>query len=149
MAGRPKASASTRQRAVGPKLLAGGNPQIAKGSGEAPVRAYLAALTGWKKAAGRKLDRAVSRTVPAVRKAVKYNSPLYGMDGRTWFASFHCFDTYIKVTFFRGGQLEPKPPMGSKLAGVRYFHLGETDRLEDSPFATWVKQASELPGEKV
>ena len=149
MAARRKASAAPRRPSVRPKVLAGGNPQVAKGSGEAPVRAYLAALTGWKKAAGRKIDAAISRCVPNVSKAVRYNSPMYGLDGRTWFASFHCFDAYIKVTFFRGTQLDPVPPVGSKVPRVRYFHVHETDRLEDTPFATWVKQASELPGEKV
>ena len=113
------------------------------------MRAYLAALPGWKKAAGRRIDAAISRIIPNVRKAVKYNSPLYGMDGHTWFASFHSFDSYIKVTFFRGTQLDPVPPVPSKLPRVRYFHVHETDTLEASPFASWVKQASELPGQKV
>jgi hypothetical protein len=114
VAGRPKAAAQRRQPAARPRLLAGGNPRIAKGSGDAPVRAYLSAVAGWKKAAAREIDRVISRTVPGVHKAVRYNSPMYGMDGRTWFASFHCFDSYIKVTFFRGTQLDPVPPVASK-----------------------------------
>ena len=109
---RSPAAASRKPRA---RLLAGGNPQIPKGLGNAPVRAYLAALPGWKKAVGRKLDALIARAVPHVVKAVKYNSPLYGTDGRTWFMSFHCFDDYIKVSFFRGTQLDPVPPVGSKM----------------------------------
>lgn len=149
MAGRKKAPAAPRKSTVRPSLLAGGNPQIGKGYGAGPVRAYLAALPGWKKSIGRKLDALISRTVPNVSKAVKYNSPLYGMDGRTWFLSFHCFDAYIKVSFFRGTQLDPVPPVESKLPRVRYFHIHETDTLDTGRFATWVKQASELPGEKL
>jgi hypothetical protein len=130
-------------------LLAGGNPQIPKGDGDAAVRAYLAQLRGWQKAVGRKIDSIITRTVPRVSKAVKYNSPMYGLDGRTWFVSFHCFDAYIKVTFFRGAQLDPVPPVESKVRDVRYFHVGETDELEHTPFATWVKQASTLPSQKL
>jgi len=132
-----------------PKLLSGGNPQIPKGHGAEPVRAYLAALPGWKKPAAKRLDAAITRTVPNVSKAVKYNSPLYGLDGRTWFLSFHCLDQYIKVTFFRGTELEPVPPVASKVPRVRYFHLRETDELEATHFASWVKQASKLSGEKL
>jgi hypothetical protein len=138
-----------RVRPRQPKLLSGGNPQIPKGHGDAPVRAWLAALPGWKKAAARQLDAVVTRAVPGVSKAVKYNSPLYGIDGRTWFLSLHAFDRYIKVTFFRGTQLDPVPPIASKMAHVRYFHFHETDSLPEARFATWVKQASALPGEKL
>jgi hypothetical protein len=147
--GRRKAPATPRKRTASPTRLTGGNPQISKGYGDAPVRAYLAALRGWKKTVGRKLDALISRTVPTVSKAVKYNSPLYGMDGHTWFLSFHCFDAYIKVTFFRGTELEPMPPVESKVLGVRYFHIHETDTFDDPQLATWVKQASQRPGHKL
>jgi len=149
MAGRKKSPAASRRASTRPKLLSGGNPQISKGYGAAPVRAYLSALPGWKKTAGRKLDALISRAVPDVSKAVKYNSPLYGMDGRTWFLSFHCFDSYIKVSFFRGTQLDPVPPVASKQPRVRYLHLRETDVLDETAFTTWVKQACALPGEKL
>jgi len=149
MAARKPSLAASRGKSARPKLLSGGNPQIAKGYGEAPVRDYLSALPGWKKIAGRKLDALITRTVPTVSKAVKYNSPLYGMDGRTWFLSFHCFDQYIKVSFFRGTALDPLPPVESKMPRVRYLHLRESDTLDTGQFATWVKQASQLPGEKL
>ena len=141
MAGRRKTAAAPRKAATRPKRLAGGNPQIPKGYGEGSIKAYLVALPGWKRAVGKKLDALITRTVPTVSKAVKYNSPLYGMDGRTWFASFHCFDAYIKVTFFRGTDLDPVPPVESKVSRVRYFHIHETDTLDAARFANWVKQA--------
>jgi hypothetical protein len=149
VAGRRKVPARSRKATARPTRLSGGNPQILKGYGEAPVRAYLSALPGWKKPLGRKLDALITRAVPDVSKAVKYNSPMYGMDGRTWFLSFHCFDEYLKVSFFRGTQLDPVPPVASKLPRVRYFHLRETDVLDETGFTTWVKQASSLPGEKL
>jgi hypothetical protein len=149
MAGRKKSPAASRRASTPPKLLSGGNPQIAIGYGAAPVRAYLSALPGWKESAGRKLDALISRAVPNVSKAVKYNSPLYGLDGRTWFLSFHCFDSYIKVSFFRGTQLDPVPPVASKLPRIRYFHLRETHVLDEPAFMRWVKQASALPGERL
>ena len=132
-----------------PRLLSGGNPQIAKGYGDAPVRRWLSAAPGWKKAAARQIDALISRTVPNVNKAVKYNSPLYGLDGRTWFLSMHCYDRFIKVTFFHGTQLDPVPPGESRMQRVRYFHLHETEELDTGTFAAWVKQASELPGQKI
>ena len=149
MAGRRKTAAAPRKLAARPRRLAGGNPQVAKGYGKGPVQAYLAALPGWKKAAGKKLDALISRVVPTVSKAVKYNSPMYGLDGRTWFLSFHCFDAYIKVSFFRGTELDPPPPVESKVPRVRYFHVHETDTLDDARFASWVNQASQLPGQKL
>jgi hypothetical protein len=129
------------------KLLSGGNPQIAKGHGPAPVRAWLAALPGWKQTAARRLHAIVTRAVPNVSQAVKYNSPLYGIDGHTWFLSLHAFDRYIKVTFLRGTQLDPVPPVASRMPRVRYFHVHETDSISEHQFASWVKQASELPGD--
>ena len=132
-----------------PVLLSGGNPQIAKGHGEAPVRAYIAAMPGWKKAVGKRLDALITETVPGLRKAVKWNTPLYGMQDDFWFASFHCFDRYIKVAFFRGAALKPTPPVESKQKDVRYFHIDEGDELDEKQFVSWIKQASKLPGEKM
>lgn len=135
-----------------PKLLSGGNPQIAKGYGEAPVQAYIKAMPGWKKAVGQRLDEIIERTVPGVQKAVKWNSPFYGIDDQGWFASFHCFNKYIKVTFFRGTSLQPVPPGESKHPEVRYVDIYE-GQLDEDPFAArfadWVKQASKLPGERL
>ena len=129
-----------------PKLLAGGNPQIAKAEGDAPVQAYIAAMPGWKSDVGRRLDALVVRTVPNVRKAVKWNSPFYGVEGRGWFLSFHCFTRYVKVTFFRGGSLRPVPPGESKHKEVRYLDIHEDDRLDEALLASWIGQASELSG---
>ena len=132
-----------------PKLLSGGNPQIAKGTGDAPVQAYIAAMPGWKRDAGRRLDALIVATVPKVAKAVKWNSPFYGMAEGSWFLSFHCFDKYIKVAFFRGASLRPVPPGASKQKDVRYLDIYETDPLDQAQFTAWVKQASKLPGEKM
>ena len=130
-----------------PKLLSGGNPQIPKGDGDGPVQAYIAAMPGWKQRVGRHLDELVGRTVPGVRKAVRWNSPFYGIEGRGWFLSFHCFTKYIKVTFLCGGALRPLPPVASKHEHVRYFHIHEGDAPDDDLLANWFKQSSELPGE--
>jgi hypothetical protein len=132
-----------------PKLLSGGNPQIAKGYGEAPVQAYIAAMPGWKSDVGRRLDALIVRTVPGVRKAVKWNSPLYGMEDNVWFLGIHVFTKYIKVAFFRGASLKPVPPSTSKQKDVRYFDIREDEQLDETQFADWVKQASKLPGEKM
>jgi hypothetical protein len=132
-----------------PVLLAGGNPQIAKGYGDAPVQAYIAAMPGWKSDVGRRLDALIVRTVPGVRKAVKWNSPFYGIEGQGWFLSFHCFTKYVKVTFFRGASLRPLPPGESKHKDVRYLDIREDDQLDEAQFASWVKQASQLPGERM
>ena len=138
--------------AGGPVLLSGGNPQIAKGYGEAPVAAYIAAVPGWKREVVRRLHALVTETVPGVRKAVKWNSPFYGAPGaakNTWFLSFHCFAKYVKVAFFRGAALTPPPPVASKQAEVRYLDIREDDPFDEAQFAAWVKEASELPGEKM
>ena len=129
-----------------PALLAGGNPQIAKADGDAPVRAYIAAMPGWKRRVGRRLDALIVRTVPGVRKAVKWNSPFYGVEGRGWFLNFHCFTKYVKVAFFRGASLRPLPPGASKHEDVRYFDIREDDRLDEQQLTSWIRQASELPG---
>jgi hypothetical protein len=145
---KPKAAAARPRRAARaakPTLLAGGNPQIAKAEGAAPVKAYIAALPGWKRDIGRRLDALVTRTVPGVRKAVKWNSPFYGVEGQGWFLSFHAFTNYLKVTFFRGTSLRPVPPGASKHKQVRYLDIGE-DELDEKQLATWLRQASALPG---
>lgn len=131
-----------------PKLLSGGNPQIPKGYGEGPVKAYLDAVPGWKQAVCRRIDAIVSKEVSGVCKAIKWNSPLYGMERDYWFLSFHCFDRYVKVTFYRGAQLDPPPAERSKYPAIRHHHVREGDELGDQ-FADWIRQASKLPGEKM
>ena len=137
---------TTRRGAAQPALLSGGNPQIAKGDGDAPVQAYIAAMPGWKRDVGRHLDTLVSRTVPSVRKAVKWNSPFYGVEGQGWFLSFHCFTKYVKVTFFSGASLRPLPPGTSKHEHVRYLDIHEDGRLDEAQFTEWVRQGSQAPG---
>jgi hypothetical protein len=127
-------------------LLSGGNPQIAKAEGEAPVRAYIAAMPGWKRDLGKRLDALIARNVPNVRKAVKWNSPFYGVEGRGWFLSFHVFTRYVKVTFFRGASLRPIPPGPSKHKDVRYVDIHEGDGFDEKQMANWAKQAAALPG---
>ena len=127
-------------------LLSGGNPQIAKADGDAPVQAYIAGMPGWKRDLGKRLDALVMRNVPNVRKAVKWNSPFYGIDGQGWFLSFHVFTRYVKITFFRGTSLRPVPPGASKHKDVRYFDIHEGDELDEAQMASWVKQAAALPG---
>ncbi|UUP17417.1 DUF1801 domain-containing protein [Nitratireductor thuwali] len=139
---------ATKSEPGKPVLLSGGNPQIAKGYGDAPVQAYIAAMPGWKSDVGRRLDAIITRTVPGVSKAVKWNSPFYGIEDEGWFLSFHCFTKYIKVTFFRGTSLRPVPPGKSKHPEVRYLDIYE-GQLDEEQFADWVKQASQLPGERM
>ena len=131
-----------------PALLSGGNPQIAKGYGDAPVQDYIAAMPGWKREVGQRLDALIVRTVPGVAKAVKWNSPFYGVEEGAWFLSFHCFAKYVKVTFFRGTSLRPMPPRESKHKEVRYLDIYE-GAFEEGQFVAWVKQASRLPGERM
>ncbi|MEN3746839.1 DUF1801 domain-containing protein [Sphingomonas sp. HF-S3] len=128
-----------------PKLLSGGNPQIPKGDGDAPVQAYIAAMPGWKRDAGRQLDALVERIVPDVRKAVKWNSPLYGVEGQGFFLGVHCFTRYIKISFFRGAALDPQPPVGSKDPNARYVHLQEGDPVDQPQLADWIRQAAAIP----
>ena len=132
-----------------PVLLSGGNPQIPKGYGEAPVQAYIAAMPGWKRDVGDRLDMLVSKAVPGVRKAVKWNSPMYGLEEGTWFLSFHVFARYVKVAFFRGASLDPPPPVASKQKDVRYVHIHEDEPFDEGRFVDWVKQAAALPGERM
>ncbi|HEX3088931.1 MAG TPA: DUF1801 domain-containing protein [Ilumatobacteraceae bacterium] len=132
-----------------PVLLSGGNPQIAKGEGDGPVQAYIEAMPGWKQDVGRRLDDIIVRTVPGVHKAVKWNSPFYGVDDSGWFLNFHCLTKYVKVAFFRGASLDPVPPGKSKQQDVRYIDIHEDDTFDEAQFASWVEQASHLPGEKL
>ena len=132
--------------AAKPPLLAGGNPRVAKGDGQAPVQAYVAAMPGWKRAVGERLDALVERSVPEVRKAVRWNSPFYGLDGRGWFLSFHCYTAFVKVAFFRGASLRPPPPGASKQPDVRYLDIREADVIDDAQLADWIRQAAALPG---
>ena len=127
-------------------LLAGGNPRIAKGEGDAPVQAFIAAMPGWKRDVGRRLDALIERAVPGVAKAVKWNSPFYGVRGEGWFLTFHCYARYNKVAYFRGTSLRPVPPGESKSKEVRYLDIHEDDQLDEVRLAAWVKQASRLPG---
>ena len=137
------------KRSDKPVLLSGGNPQIAKGYGDAPVQAYIAAIPDWKRDVARNLDALVVRTVPGVQKAVKWNSPFYGMEKDVWFLSLHCFTRYVKVAFFRGASLRPLPPGESKQKDVRYLDVYENVPFDEARFVDWVKQASKLPGEKM
>ena len=134
--------------AAKPTLLAGGNPQVAKGDGDAPVQAYVAAMPGWKRAVGERLDALIARSVPEVRKAVKWNSPFYGLDGHGWFLSFHCYTAFVKVAFFRGASLQPPPPGASKQPEVRYLDIREADAIDEAQLADWIRQAAKLPGWK-
>ena len=154
MKGTQKSAKSTTKKAAKkvaakPVLLSGGNPQIAKGYGDAPVQAYIAAMPGWKRDVGRRLDALIVRTVPDVYKAVKWNSPFYGIEGQGWFLGIHCFTKYVKVAFFRGTSLRPLPPGESKQEEVRYLDIHEDDPLDEAQLAAWVKQASQLPGERM
>jgi len=150
MARTPNKSPKVAKKAAArPALLSGGNPHIAKADGDAPVQAYIAAMPGWKRNVGRRLDALIVRTVPGVRKTVKWNSPFYGVEGRGWFLGIHCFTNYVKVAFFRGTSLRPVPPGGSKCGDRRYLDIHENDELDNAAFAAWVKQASRLPGEQM
>ena len=153
-AGERKTAATTRKttakpRNAKPKLLSGDNPQIPKGYGEAPVKAYIAAIPGWKRGVAHNLDRLIARTVAGVRKAVKWNSPFYGMADDVWFLSFHCFTKYVKVAFFRGSSLKPAPPVASTHRDVRYLHIHEDEEIDEAQLVDWIKAASKLPGERM
>ena len=141
--------AAAERVAAKPTLLAGGNPQIAKADGAPPVQAYIAAMPGWKRDVGRRLDALIVSAVPGVRKAVKWNSPFYGIEGQGWFLGIHCFAKYVKVAFFRGASLRPIPPGESKQKEVRYLDIHEDDQLDAAQFVAWVKQSSQLPGKRM
>ena len=148
----PRSAKRTRSRTSAteagkpPRLLSGGNPQVAKADGDAPVQAYIDAMPGWKRDVGRTLDAIISRTVPDVHKAVKWNSPLYGVEGKGFFLGIHCFTKYVKVAFFRGAALKPLPPGESKDTHTRYLDIREGEPLDEAQFARWVRQASAQPG---
>jgi hypothetical protein len=142
----PKPAAKKAAKPGGPVLLTGGNPQIAKGDGDAPVQAYIAAMPGWKREVGRRLDALIVRTVPGVRKAVRWNSPFYGVEGKGWFLGLHCLTKYVKLAFFKGTSLKPVPPVESKQEAVRYFHIHEGEQFDEEIVADWIRQAAELPG---
>ncbi|WP_082578376.1 DUF1801 domain-containing protein [Lysobacter sp. Root690] len=148
---KPRKTAAKPQPAntATPRLLSGGNPQIAKAYGDAPVQAYIAAMPGWKSAIGRQIDTLVERAVPEVYKAVKWNSPLYGIEGEGWFLSMHTFNHYVKVAFFRGASLDPVPPGESRTPHTRYLNVREDEPIDEAQFIAWVKQARRLPGEKM
>lgn len=156
-AGKPRKTAAKKspsraaasKTSTKPKLLSGGNPQIPKGYGDEPVQAYIAAMPGWKSEVGHRLDALIERTVPGVNKAVKWNSPFYGIKDNGWFLSYHCFAKYIKVAFFRGASLRPVPPVESKHKEVRYVHIHQDESIDKVQFADWVKQASQLQGEQM
>ncbi len=141
-----KAAVNKLVRARSPVLLSGGNPQIAKADGDAPVQVYIAAMPGWKSEAGRHLDQLIDKTVPKVQKAVRWNTPFYGVEGQGWFLAFHCFTKYIKVTFFKGMSLRPIPPGESKDKNVRYLDIYQNAEIDQELLVSWIKQASELPG---
>ena len=142
-----KAVAKKPRRTTKPALLAGGNPQIPKGDGDAPVQAYIAAMPGWKRDVGRRLDALIERAFPEVRKAVKWNSPLYGAQGQGWFLGIHCFTHYVKVAFFRCTSLRPMPPGASRTAHTRYLDIRQDGAFDEARFMAWVKQASRMPGD--
>jgi hypothetical protein len=147
---KPGRAASSKDKRPGPsarpRLLSGGNPRIAKGDGDAPVRAYIAGMPGWKRTVGQRLDAVISRAVPGVRKAVRWNSPFYGVDGQGWFLGVHVFANYVKVGFFRGTSLRPMPPGQSRTKEMRYLDIHEDDELDEAQLAKWVRQAAALPG---
>ena len=138
--------AQTKRAPAKPRLLSGGNPQIAKADGDAPVQAYITAMPGWKRDVGRQLDALIMRAVPNAHKAVRWNSPFYGVEGKGWFLGIHCVTKYVKVAFFEGALLRPLPPVTSAQPKVRYLHVHERDTINERQFTAWVKQASKLPG---
>ncbi|MBK8178824.1 MAG: DUF1801 domain-containing protein [Planctomycetes bacterium] len=145
----PKKSSSPKKEPAQPRLLSGGNPQIAKADGDLAVQAYIAAMPGWKQAVGRRIDAVATRAlanVPGARKAVKWNSPFYGVEGQGWLLSFHCFTKYVKVAFFNGASLRPPPPGPSKSDDTRYLDVHEHDSLDETQLAAWIQQAAALPG---
>jgi hypothetical protein len=141
--------AAAGRSAAKPRLLAGGNPQIAKADGDVPVQAYIAALPGWKRDVGHRLDALIVRAIPGVRKAVKWNSPLYGIEGQGWLLGLHVFAKYVKVAFFAGTSLRPVPPCNSTSKSTRYLDIREDESLDEAQFVAWVKQAGKLPGQRM
>lgn len=145
----PAKKAAVKKSAASVKLLAGGNPQIAKGYGDAPVQVYLQAIPDWKREVAMRLDALIICALPKVQKAVKWNTPMYGTDGKTFFMGFHMVTKYVKVAFFQGALLKPLPPDASTQKKVRYLHIHENDTIDEKQFISWVKQAAKLSGEKM
>ena len=141
--------AEARKPKAEPKLLSGGNPQIPKGEGDGPVQDYIAAMPGWKRSMGERLDALIVDVVPDVHKAVKWNQPFYGFEGEGWFLAYRCYTKYVQLQFFRGTSLEPEPPKASKHPEVRYLDIYEDDPFDEEQLRSWIDQASKLPGEKV
>ena len=141
--------AEARKPKAEPKLLSGGNPQIPKGEGDGPVQDYIAAMPGWKRSMGERLDALIVDVVPDVHKAVKWNQPFYGFEGEGWFVAYRCYTKYVQLQFFRGTSLEPEPPKASKHPEVRYLDIYEDDPFDEEQLRSWIDQASKLPGEKV
>lgn len=139
----------TMEGSTEPRRNAGGNPYIPKGDGDGPVLAYIAAMPGWKQVIGRRLDALVEAHVPSVRKAIRWNTPFYGIEGQGWFLAFYCYERYVQVTFLNGAQLDPRPPRPSKVQNVRYLHIHEDNDLEEEQLASWIEQAAVRPGEMV
>ena len=140
-----KSTKVAKKAGAKPALLAGGNPQIPKADGDAPVQAYIAAMPSWKSDVGRRLDELIVRTVPNMYKAVRWNSPFYGIEGQGWFLSYHVFTRYVKVTFFQGASLRPIPPGSGKDKDARWINIHEDD-LDEAQMARWIRQAAALPG---
>jgi hypothetical protein len=143
---RKREQAKLKKNAEGVVLLSGGNPQIAKGDGDGPVQAYIAAMPDWKRAVGERLDALITKALPKVQKAVKWNSPFYGVEGEGYFLSFHVFTRYVKVAFLQGASLKPMPPGPSKDRNTRYLDIHEGDAIDEKQFTAWVKQSAKLPG---
>jgi hypothetical protein len=142
-----KSAAFHAEAPVQPKLLSGGNPQIPKGDGDAPVQQYISAMPGWKRAIGSRIDQLVTQTIPAIKKAVRWNTPFYGIEGQGWFLCLHCFNKYVKVAFLNGDHLNPQPPISSKHPAVRYLHIHEQDTLDEAQLVRWIQQAAAHPGD--
>ena len=147
MTAKKKPTKKTSAKKTGVKLLSGGNPQIPKGDGDAVVQSYIAAMPDWKHEIGRQLDALIERTVPGVRKAVRWNTPFYGVEGQGWFLGFHCLSRYIKVTWLNGARLRPLPPIDARDPNARYVHLEEGEPLDETQLSAWIEQAASLPGE--
>lgn len=141
--------ATRKPKQTTPKLLSGGNPQIAKADGDAPVQAYIAAMPGWKRDVGRHVDALVDRAAPGARRAVRWNSPFWGMPDRGWFLSIHCLTKYVKLTWLNGASLDPEPPLAGKDPHARFLHVFEGDAMDDEQLERWIRQAARLPGEEL
>jgi len=142
-----KAPAKALQTKAKPvKLLTGGNPQIPKGDGDAPVQAYIAAMPGWKSAVGKRLDALIVRNLPQVQKAVRWNSPFYGIEGQGWLVSFHVLTRCVQLNFFCGAALQPVPSGSGKDPNARWLNISEGEALDEAQITAWLKQAAGMSG---